>query len=72
VYPARIPESHYRYRGGNTKGGYVDVRNNDVFCVFSTSCSYGTITLTEAVIKITTTKEDLSEFKEKSFSFYLF
>jgi exopolyphosphatase/pppGpp-phosphohydrolase len=40
--------------GGNTKGGYVDVRN-DVF-VFSTSCSFGTITLTEAVIKITKKK----------------
>ena len=54
--------------GGNTKGGYVDVRNNDVFVFFPLVVSYGTITLTEAVIKITT-KEDLSEFKEKSFSF---
>jgi hypothetical protein len=42
-----------------------------MFLCFSTSCSFGTITLTEAVIKITK-KEDLSEFKEKSFSFYLF
>jgi exopolyphosphatase/pppGpp-phosphohydrolase len=56
--------------GGNTKGGYVDVRNN-VFVFFPLVVSFGTITLTEAVIKITT-KEDLSEFKEKSFSFYLF
>jgi hypothetical protein len=42
------------------------------FVFFPLVVAYGTITLTEAVIKITTTKEDLSEFKEKSFSFYLF
>ncbi|SHG20697.1 Ppx/GppA phosphatase family protein [Flavobacterium micromati] len=54
--------------GGNTKGGYVDVRNNDVFVFFPLSVNYGTITLTEAVIK-NTKKDDLSEFKEKSFGF---
>jgi len=54
--------------GGNTKGGYVDVRNNNVFVFFPLSVSYGTITLTEAVLK-NTRKDDLTEFKEKSFGF---
>ena len=54
--------------GGNTKGGYVDVKNNDNFVFFPLSVSYGTITLTEAVIK-KTKKDDIAEYNEKSFGF---
>jgi exopolyphosphatase/pppGpp-phosphohydrolase len=54
--------------GGNTKGGYVDVKNNDNFVFFPLSVSYGTITLTEAVIK-KTRKDDIAEYNEKSFGF---
>ncbi len=54
--------------GGNTKGGYIDVKNNDVFVFFPLTLNYGTLTLTEAVIKKTRT-ETISEFNEKSFGF---
>lgn len=54
--------------GGNTKGGYVDIRNNDNFIFFPLSLNYGTITLTEAVNKKVRT-ETLEEFAEKSFGF---
>lgn len=54
--------------GGNTKGGYVDVRNSENFVFFPLSLSYGTITLTEAVIKETKDK-GISEYNEKSFGF---
>lgn len=54
--------------GGNTKGGYIDVRNNENFIFFPVSLKYGSVTLTEAVKK-KTTKETLGEFNEKSFAF---
>lgn len=54
--------------GGNTKGGYVDVRNNDNFVFFPLALNFGTITLTEAVIKKTKT-QSISEYNEKSFGF---
>lgn len=54
--------------GGNTKGGFVDVYNDENFVFFPLSLNYGTVTLTEAVIK-KTRKEDISEYNEKSFSF---
>ena len=54
--------------GGNTKGGFVDVRNSDVFVFFPLSVKYGTVTLTEAVKK-NTISDDLSDYKEKSFGF---
>ncbi|WP_395059127.1 exopolyphosphatase [Flavobacterium sp.] len=69
-----VPPSDYKdsmildIGGGNTKGGYVDVRNDDAFVFFPLSVSYGTITLTEAVIK-KTRKDDISEYNEKSFGF---
>jgi hypothetical protein len=54
--------------GGNTKGGYVDVNNNDNFVFFPLSLSYGTVTLTEAINK--KVKDlDMSEYNEKSFGF---
>ena len=69
-----VPPSDYKdsmildIGGGNTKGGYVDVRNSDAFVFFPLSVSYGTITLTEAVIK-KTRKDNISEYNEKSFGF---
>ena len=54
--------------GGNTKGGYIDVRNNDNFVFFPLSLNYGTVTLTEAIIK-KTKKETISEYNEKAFGF---
>jgi exopolyphosphatase/pppGpp-phosphohydrolase len=53
--------------GGNTKGGYVDIYNNDNFVFFPISLNYGSVTLTEA-IKQKTKTEDLNEFLVKSFS----
>ena len=55
--------------GGNTKGGYVDVGNNENFVFFPVSLNYGTITLTEAVNKKVNKKNDLGEYVEKSFGF---
>lgn len=54
--------------GGNTKGGYIDIRNGDVFVFFPVSLNYGTVTLTEAVFK-KTRNQTLGEFNEKAFSF---
>ena len=54
--------------GGNTKGGYVDTRNGDVLVFFPISLNYGSITLTEAVIKNTKDKS-IEEYNAKSFGF---
>jgi exopolyphosphatase/pppGpp-phosphohydrolase len=54
--------------GGNTKGGYIDVKNDNNFVFFPLSVDYGSITLTEAVIK-KTKKDDIAEFTEKLFGF---
>jgi exopolyphosphatase/pppGpp-phosphohydrolase len=54
--------------GGNTKGGYVDVKNDDNFVFFPLTLNYGSVTLTEAVIKKTKT-EFINEYNEKSFGF---
>ncbi len=55
--------------GGNTKGGYVDVGNNENFVFFPVSLNYGSITLTEAVNNRVLKKNDLGEYNEKSFTF---
>lgn len=54
--------------GGNTKGGYIDVVNNNAFVFFPLSLNYGSVTLTQSVIK-QTRSEDLDEFNSRSFSF---
>lgn len=55
--------------GGNTKGGYIDVNNDENnFVFFPLSLNYGTVTLTEAVIK-KTKKTEISEYNEKAFGF---
>ena len=54
--------------GGNIEGGYVDVRNNDVFVFFPLNVNYGTITLTETIIK-NSKQDNLSEFKARLFRF---
>jgi exopolyphosphatase/pppGpp-phosphohydrolase len=54
--------------GGNTKGGYVDVKNDDNFVFFPLVLNYGTITLTEAVNK-KTLRPDIAEYNEQAFEF---
>lgn len=54
--------------GGNTKGGYVDVVNGDVFVFFPLNLNYGTVTLTESVNKKSRT-QDIDEFNSKSFAY---
>jgi exopolyphosphatase/pppGpp-phosphohydrolase len=56
--------------GGNTKGGYVEVKDNeDVFVFFPLSLNYGTVTLTEAIMKEMQPWNDLSEYNNISFKF---
>lgn len=73
-----IPPSDYQdavildIGGGNTKGGYVNVLNDNKFEFFPLNLDFGTITLTEAVNKkIVNPKEenDMSVYKEKSFEY---
>ncbi len=54
--------------GGNTKGGYVDVKNDDNFVFFPLVLNYGTITLTEAVNK-KTIRPDIADYNDHSFEF---
>ncbi len=51
--------------GGNTKGGYIDVKNEDSFVFFPISMRLGTVTLTEKV-KLYTKSEDFADFLEWS------
>jgi exopolyphosphatase/pppGpp-phosphohydrolase len=55
--------------GGNTKGGYVDVYNNDNFVFFPISFNYGTVTLTETIIKKQKKLASMSEYNELQFGF---
>ncbi|KQB42565.1 exopolyphosphatase [Flavobacterium aquidurense] len=58
--------------GGNTKGGYVNVLNDNKFEFFPLKLDYGTITLTEAINKtIVIPKEinSMSVYTEKSFEY---
>lgn len=52
--------------GGNTKGGFVDVFNNNNFIFFPLSFDYGTITLTETVNK-KTKSDNIADFNERLF-----
>lgn len=54
--------------GGNTKGGYIDVKNDDDFVFFPLTLNYGSVTLTEAVIKKTKT-EFINDYNERMFGF---
>lgn len=55
--------------GSNTKGGYVDIRNNNNFVFFPVSMNYGSVTLTEAILKKTSKVFNFGEYKEVSFTF---
>lgn len=56
--------------GGNTKGGYVKlVGEEENFVFFPLKLNYGTITLTEAVLKKMVEINNLDEFNNKSFGF---
>ena len=73
-----IPPSEYQdaiildIGGGNTKGGYVDVLNDNKFEFFPLKLDYGTITLTEAINKTIVNQRQISDmgiYKEKSFEY---
>lgn len=58
--------------GGNTKGGYVDIQNDNKFEFFPLKLDYGTITLTEAINKTIVNVKDadnIEAYKEKSFEY---
>lgn len=58
--------------GGNTKGGYIDVLNDNKFEFFPLKLDYGTITLTEAINKTIVIPSEINNmrvYKEKSFEF---
>lgn len=58
--------------GGNTKGGYIDVLNDNKFEFFPLKLDYGTITLTEAINKTIVIPGEINNmgvYKEKSFEF---
>ena len=70
-----VPPSEYKNSvvldigGGNTKGGFIDTNNDENnFVFFPLSLNYGTVTLTEAVIK-KTKKPEINEYNEKAFGF---
>ncbi len=54
--------------GGNTKGGYVDVSENEEFVFFPVSLNYGSITLTEIVNK-KTKSDDIKDYSSKAFEY---
>jgi exopolyphosphatase/pppGpp-phosphohydrolase len=71
-----VPPKYYKESmvldigAGNTKGGYTEVlRDEDYFVFFPLSLQYGTVTLTEAVIKKMKNKNDLDEFNAISFDY---
>ena len=51
--------------GGNTKGGYSDSTKNKAFAFSPLSLNYGTVTLTELILK-QTKNESVEEFIDKS------
>jgi exopolyphosphatase/pppGpp-phosphohydrolase len=51
--------------GGNTKGGYIDVKNIDNYVFYPLSMRLGTVTLTEKV-KLYTQSDDFADFLEWS------
>jgi exopolyphosphatase/pppGpp-phosphohydrolase len=69
-----VPPNNYKESmvldigGGNTKGGYVDVKNDNDFVFFPLAMNYGSVTLTESILK-KTNSESISEYNEKSFGF---
>ncbi len=56
--------------GGNTKGGYVEIRNEDINVFFPFNINLGTITLTEKINKELVNKEDINVFTDKLRAFY--
>ena len=71
-----VPPKSYRESmvldigGGNTKGGYTEVlRDEEYFVFFPLSLKYGTVTLTEAVLKRMQNPNDMVEFNNISFDY---
>ena len=55
--------------GGNTKGGCVEIRNEDINVFFPFNINLGTITLTEKINKRCNIKESTGEFQERLFDY---
>ncbi len=55
--------------GGNTKGGYVEVKNEDNNVFFPFNLDYGTITLTEKINRGLKSQENINAFKDRLFEF---
>ena len=54
--------------GGNTKGGYIDVKNLDNYVFYPVSMRLGTVTLTEKV-RLYTQSDDFADFLQWSSSY---
>lgn len=55
--------------GGNTKGGYVELKNDDINVFYPFNLNLGTVTLTEKITKTMKDKNDINEFIEKLFTY---
>ncbi len=55
--------------GGNTKGGYVEIRNEDINVFYPFNINFGTITLTEKINNEVVNKEDINAFTDKLLAF---
>ena len=54
---------------GNTKGGYVELKNDDINVFYPFNLNLGTTTLTEKIVKNMRDKNDTNEFIEKIMSY---
>lgn len=55
--------------GGNTKGGYVELKNDDINVFYPFNLNLGTVTLTEKITKSMKDKNDIQEFIDKLFNY---
>lgn len=55
--------------GGNTKGGYVEIRNDENNVFYPFNINLGTITLTEKINKSLKNPDDINLFKNKLFTY---
>ena len=74
MFKGCIPPKYYKdallvdIGGGNTKGGYVDLFNDEDFVFFPLNLNLGTITLTEKINKIIQS-DQISVFRNESIEF---
>jgi exopolyphosphatase/pppGpp-phosphohydrolase len=55
--------------GGNTKGGFVELKNEDINVFYPFNLNLGTVTLTEKITKTMKDKNDTNEFIDKLFMY---